>query len=39
MALARRLVYVGLVLLPLLHYRAGKAFDLSDPYSCWRGAS
>ena len=29
-ALARRLVYVGLVLLPLLHYRAGKAFDLSD---------
>ena len=27
---ARRLVYVGLVLLPLLHYRVGKAFDLSD---------
>ncbi len=27
---ARRLVYVGLVLLPLLHYRVGNAFDLSD---------
>jgi hypothetical protein len=27
---ARRLVYVGLVFLPLLHYRVGKAFDLSD---------
>jgi hypothetical protein len=27
---ARRLVYVGLVFLPLLHYRIGKAFDLSD---------
>jgi hypothetical protein len=27
---ARRLVYVGLVLLPLLHYRVGSAFDLSD---------
>ena len=30
MVVARRLVYVGLVLLPLLHYRVGKAFDLSD---------
>lgn len=30
MVLARRLVYVGLVFLPLLHYRVGKAFDLSD---------
>ncbi len=30
MVLARRLVLVGLFLLPLLHYRAGKAFDLSD---------
>ena len=28
--MARRLVYVGLVFLPLLHYRVGKAFDLSD---------
>jgi O-Antigen ligase len=27
---ARRLVFVGLVFLPLLHYRVGKAFDLSD---------
>jgi O-Antigen ligase len=27
---ARRLVYVGLVLLPLLRYRVGSAFDLSD---------
>ena len=30
MVVARRLVYVGLVLLPLLHYRVGSAFDLSD---------
>ena len=29
-AIARRLVYVGLIFLPLLHYRIGKAFDLSD---------
>ncbi len=29
-ATARRLVYVALVLLPLLRYRAGKALDLSD---------
>ena len=28
--IARRLVYVGLVFLPLLHYRAGKSLDLSD---------
>lgn len=27
---ARRLVYVALVLLPLLRYRAGRALDLSD---------
>ena len=30
MVVARRLVYVGLALLPLLHYRVGSAFDLSD---------
>ena len=29
-AISRRLVYVALVFLPLLRYRAGKAFDLSD---------
>jgi O-Antigen ligase len=29
-AVARRLVYVGLVFLPLLRYRVGSAFDLSD---------
>ncbi len=29
-ALSRRLVYVGLVFLPLLRYRAGKTLDLSD---------
>ncbi|HEX4434819.1 MAG TPA: O-antigen ligase family protein [Acidimicrobiales bacterium] len=28
--MARRLVYAGLVFLPLLHYRVGSAFDLSD---------
>lgn len=29
-AVSRRLVYVALVFLPLLHYRAGKSLDLSD---------
>ena len=29
-AAARRLVYLGLVFLPLLRYRVGSAFDLSD---------
>jgi hypothetical protein len=28
--MARRFAYVGLVFLPLLHYRAGTALDLSD---------
>ena len=38
-AMARRLVYVALVLLPLLHYRAGKALDLSDAISWWLDSS